>query len=96
MATAAHDQHASVPYDVDGGEYHRGDQEISEQRSTYDVFMSLTKWGSLAVAAVVLWGTVAFAVGAGWLTALMVTVVFVGLGIFVLREKKPEGGRPSH
>jgi hypothetical protein len=95
MAAAPHD-HASVPYDADGGEYHRGDQEIGEQRSTYDVFMGLTKWGSLAVAAVVLWATLAFAVGTGWLNALMITVVFTALGWFVLREKKSEQVRPPH
>jgi L-asparagine transporter-like permease len=77
-----------LPYDKDGGEYHRGDMTIDEQKSTYDMFMGLSKWGSLAVIAVVLWSTVAFAVGAGWLTALMVTVVVVAIGIFLLREKK--------
>ena len=95
MASAAHDDHA-VSYDADGGEYHRGDMEIAEQRSTYDMFMGLSKWGSLAVAAVVLWGTVAFAVGAGALVAFGVVIVFVALGIFVLREKKKPGVERGH
>ena len=95
MASAAHDDH-TVPYDADGGEYRHGDMEIIEQRSTYDLFMGLSKWGSLTVAAVVIWGTVAFAVGAGPLTAFLVVAVFIALGVFLLREKKKPGVERGH
>jgi ATP/ADP translocase len=84
-----------VPYDADGGEYHRGDMEIVEQRATYDVFMGMTKWGSVAVIVLVLFLTLTFATGAGWLTALIVSLVVLAASIFLLREKKDHGGSPA-
>ena len=87
---ASQPTHEPLSYDVDGGEYNRGDQIIDEQRSTYDVFMGLTKWGGLAVIAIVAWATLAFATEAGVLTAFIVAAVVVGLGVLLLREKKPE------
>lgn len=89
---------ASVHHDHDGGEYHRGEMEIGEQRSTYQVFMGLSKWGSLAVAAVVLWATVTFAVGAGLMVGTLSAVVFVVIGFFLLRSgttdvENPAGGK---
>lgn len=84
-----------APYDADGGAYHRGDMEIAEQQSTYEVFMGLTKWGSLGVAALVLFLTLTFATGAGWLTAVIATVVMTAIGVFLLREKKPDLGSPA-
>jgi hypothetical protein len=41
--------------------FHHGAMDIREQRSTYDFFMGLTKWGSLAVAALLLFLTLAWA-----------------------------------
>jgi hypothetical protein len=87
MASAAHD-----PDHHDAHDYHHGTMEIGEQRSTYDLFMGLTKWGSLAVAAIVIWGTLAFAVGTGWPMALGIVIVFVAAGIYFLRDKKPAAG----
>lgn len=85
-----------LPYDRDGGEYNRGDMIIDEQQSTYHVFMGLTKWGSLAVVAVVLWASLAFATGAGLFTATLATIAFVAIGVFVLREKSTNPGNPAH
>lgn len=79
-----------LPYDTDGGDYHRGDMDIAEQRSTYDVFMGLTKWSSLAIAALILFLTITFATAAGWFTALIATVVLVALGVFFLRDKRTD------
>ena len=39
---------AKSPSDSD---YHRGEMDIHEQAATYQAFMGLTKWGSLALAA---------------------------------------------
>ncbi|MDP1776979.1 MAG: aa3-type cytochrome c oxidase subunit IV, partial [Brevundimonas sp.] len=35
-------------------DYVRGSQEISEQESTFDAFVGLTKWGSLIISATLL------------------------------------------
>lgn len=77
------------------GEYHRGEMEIAEQASTFDAFMGLTKWGSLAIAALLVFLILTFATGAGVFTAFLVTAVFAALGVFVLREKKSQNTRPG-
>lgn len=77
------------------GEYHRGEMEMAEQRSTYDVFMGLTKWGSLAIAALVLFLTLTFATATGAFTAFLVTAVFVAAAVYLLREKKEQNTRPG-
>jgi hypothetical protein len=69
-------------------EYHRGDMDIHEQVSTFNFFIGLTKWGSLAVAALVLLLTVWFCTPAGFLGALVSTAILTAIGIVVLREKK--------
>ena len=33
-------------------DYHRGEMDIQEQVATFDLFMALTKWGSLATTCV--------------------------------------------
>jgi len=66
-------------------EYHRGDMEISEQVSTYHAVMSASKWGSLAIGDAVLFLTLWFCTGAGFLGALITAVVVAVLGVFFLR-----------
>lgn len=85
MATQPTDE--PLAYDIDGGEWNRGEQIIDEQRSTYDVFMGLSKWGALAVATILTWAVLAFATEAGVMTAFVVAAVLAGAGIFFLREK---------
>ena len=68
-------------------EYHRGEMDISEQAATYGIFMLLTTWGSLAIAAplvvLVLW----FCTPAGFLVGLGVSLAMTVIGIFILRDK---------
>ena len=69
-------------------DYHRGEMEISEQVKTYHFVMGMTKWGSLALAAALLWLVLWFCVpGAGFLAGFITAVVVTAIGIFVLREK---------
>lgn len=68
-------------------DYQRGTMEISEQAATYDLFMGLTKWGSLATAVSVLFLTLWFGVGTGFLGAAIVSVALLVAGIFFLRSK---------
>lgn len=74
-------------------DYHRGEMEISEQRATFDLFMNLTKWGSLHVAAVVLFLTVLFSTEAGLIGAAVAFVALEVIGFFMLK-KKPSSDAP--
>lgn len=76
MADPAHD------------EYHRGEMDISMQESTFHLFMGMTKWGSLYMAAglvaLVLW----FCTPAGFLAGAITAVVMIVLGTLLLADKK--------
>jgi uncharacterized membrane protein len=61
---------------------------ISEQAWTWSLFMGLTKWLSLATAVVILFLTVWFAVGAGFVAAFISGVVLSVAGFFMLKSKK--------
>jgi hypothetical protein len=65
----------------------RGQMDIAEQTATYEMFGLMTKWGSLAIAALLLFIVVWFAVGAGFFTAAVSTVVLLAVGVAMLREK---------
>lgn len=65
----------------------RGDMDIREQRSTYDFFMGLTKWGSLVVGVLVLFLTLWFCTGAGFGGALVISLVVAAVGGWVLRKR---------
>lgn len=68
-------------------EYHRGEMEISEQKATYAAFMALTKWGSLAIAALLVLFTVWFCTPAGFIPGLVSAVVMTVAGVVLLRDK---------
>lgn len=68
-------------------EYHRGEMDISEQVATYGVFMLLTKWGSLALAAALVMLVLWFCTPAGFLPGLVSGLVVTVIGVIVLREK---------
>lgn len=72
-------------------EYHRGEMDISEQVSTYDAMMGLTKWGSLALAVVLLMLVLWFCTPAGFFGGVIPGVVLAVAGIFFLRDKKDGG-----
>lgn len=71
-------------------EYHRGEMDIHEQAKTYAFVMSLTKWGSLATAALVLFLTLWFCTNFGFMGALFSTVALVVIGFFFLRGGSAE------
>jgi len=68
-------------------DYQRGTMEISEQTATYGLFMGMAKWGSLATAVSVLFLTLWFGVGTGFLGALIASAVLLAAGVFFLRSK---------
>lgn len=68
-------------------DYKRGEMEIQEQLSTYDLFMGMTKWGSLAITAFLLLFTVWFCTPLGFMAGLISAVVTTVVGILLLRDK---------
>lgn len=79
------EQHAETAHD-----YVHGQMEVSAQASTFKLFISMVKWCSLSMAALILMLTVWFAVGAGFIAGLVSAIVVTAAGIFVLRDKKTE------
>jgi len=77
-------------------DYHRGEMDISEQKATYELFMGLTKWGSLLVAASILGLTVWFCTDAGFFPGLLSFVVLMVVGWFLLRDKPKAGANAGH
>jgi len=68
-------------------DYHRGEMDIQEQASTYALFMGMTKWGSLALAALLVLLVLWFCTPAGFVPGFISAAVLTVLGVFLLREK---------
>ena len=68
-------------------DYHRGEMDIREQVSTFHFFNGLTKWGSLAMAALLTLLTLWFCTPAGFIGGAASAVVLLAIGILVLRDK---------
>ena len=68
-------------------EYHRGDMDITEQVSTFHLFNGLTKWGSLAIAAMMVLLVMWFCTPAGFWAGFISAIVLTVLGMMFLREK---------
>jgi MFS superfamily sulfate permease-like transporter len=68
--------------------YVHGSQEISEQESTFDAFVGLTKWGSLIIAASLLFLTIWFQPGGAFIPAFISAVVVLVAGFFILKSPK--------
>lgn len=75
----AHDAH---------DDYVHGSQEISEQESTFRLFMGLAKWGSLLTAAVVAFLTIWFMPNGSFIGGGIAFVVIMVGGWFFLKKPK--------
>jgi hypothetical protein len=64
-----------------------GQMDIREQEASFKGFMLMSKWGSLAVAVIVLFATLTFCTETGWFGSAISSVIVLALGIFLLREK---------
>lgn len=72
-------------------DYHRGEMDITEQASTFHLIMGMTKWGSLVLAAFLLWMVIWFCTPYGFLTGFIWFAIVMVAGVLVLREKKSPG-----
>ncbi len=68
-------------------DYVRGSMEISEQESTFKLFIFLAKYGSLTMAAVLSFLTIWFMPNGNFFGGLIVAVVLMVVGVFALRSK---------
>ena len=71
--------------------YNSGDQDIGEQVSTYNAFGKLVKWGSLAIAALLVMLVIWFCVPAGFFAGAFAAIALAVVGVFFLREKPNAG-----
>ena len=69
-------------------DYVRGSQEISEQASTFSLFMGLAKWGSLLTAATLVFLVLWFQPGGSFVAGAISAFVVLAVGVFALRSKK--------
>lgn len=72
-------------------EYHRGEMNIDEQVATFHLFNGMTKWGCLALAALLALLTFWFCTPAGFLPGFISAAVITVLGVIVLRDKPDSG-----
>lgn len=68
--------------------YVRGSQEISEQNQTFHAFMGLTKWGSLIIAALLMFLTLWFQPGGSFIGGAITAAVMLVAGFFFLKSGK--------
>jgi hypothetical protein len=78
------DPHHADSHDV----YVRGSQEIGEQSSTFHAFISMSKWGSLWIAALLAFLVIWFQPGGSFIGGLITFVVMLVLGYFALKSGK--------
>ena len=69
-------------------DYVRGSQEISEQTSTFSLFMGLAKWGSLLTAVTLVFLVLWFQPGGSFVAGAISAFVVLVVGVFALRSKK--------
>jgi hypothetical protein len=72
------------------GDYNRGEMDIHEQAATFEGFGKFTKWGSLAIATLLLTVTLWFCTPAGFIGGVVPGIVLAILGVVFLREKPVE------
>ena len=76
-----------TPADADANAYVRGDMAINEQVSTFRLFVDLAKWGSLAVACLLVFLTLWFHPGGSFIAGLIGAVVLGVVGFVALKPK---------
>ncbi|WP_374388561.1 aa3-type cytochrome c oxidase subunit IV [Brevundimonas sp.] len=78
---------ATAEADADAQAYVHGEMAINEQASTFDLFIFMTKWGSLGVAVLLVLLTLWFHPGGSFIAGLIGAVVLSVVGWFALKSK---------
>jgi hypothetical protein len=68
-------------------DYQHGEMDVSEHAESYRLFGNLAKWGSLAIAVVILMLTLWFCVGVAFLGGLVPGIALLAIGVWFLRSK---------
>ena len=68
-----------------------GEMDIHQQASTFHHFIKFTKWGSLAIAVIVLTTTIWFCTTGGFMGGAAAGLVVLVAGILLLKEKHHDG-----
>ena len=71
--------------------YNSGQQDIGEQVATFSAFGKLMKWGSLAIAAMLVMLVIWFCVPMGFVAGLFAAIALTVVGGYFLREKPNAG-----
>ena len=83
------DHHSPTEHaDHDADAYVHGTMTIEEQSATYSLFMNLAKWGSLAIASLLLFLTLWFMPAGSFSTGLIGAVVLFVAGFLFLKSGK--------
>ena len=80
--------HATDAADADAHAYQHGTMTVTEQVSTWNLFMVLAKWGSLSIATVLLFITLWFRPGGSFFVGLIAAVVLFVAGFVFLKSGK--------
>lgn len=75
--------------DDDANAYLHGRMEIEEQDATYRAFDGLVRWGSLAIASLMLFLVMMFCTKAGFIGSAIPVVILAAAGVWFLRKQPP-------
>ena len=65
-------------------EYHRGEMDITDQKSTWDGFIKGSTWGSLIIILMVGYAVLSIAISINWIISLgLMAIVGVAAGLFL-------------
>lgn len=67
-------------------DYVHGSMEITEQKATFDLFMGMAKYGSLAIAALLAFLTIWFMPNGNFFAGLGAGIVLLVAGVWFLRS----------
>ncbi|ESQ89324.1 aa3-type cytochrome c oxidase subunit IV [Asticcacaulis benevestitus] len=79
------------PHDHSTDDYVRGEMDVHEHQHSFELFVNMTKWGSLVISVGLVFLIVLTSTKLGFITAVVSSVVVAGLG-WVMLKKKPDTG----
>ncbi|CAL4867982.1 hypothetical protein MMA231_02255 [Asticcacaulis sp. MM231] len=75
------------PHDHSTDDYVRGEMDVHEHQHSFELFVNMTKWGSLVITVALVFLIVLTSTKLGFITAVVSAVVVAGLGWVVLKKK---------